>query len=74
MADSIAQRDIYGPSGMHYMSAYATNESNCRQTTGNDDGQTYEDFLHDEHLALQNLMLHPKAFHAEMMGNIMYPN
>jgi hypothetical protein len=67
MADSISQRNFYGPSGMHYMSASAT--AGC-----NDDGQTPENFSHDEHLALQNRMSHPIAFHAEMMGTIMYLN
>ncbi len=59
MADSIAQKDFYGPSGMHYMSAYATAGRNSRQTFGDDDGQTYKYFLHDEHLALQDRMSHP---------------
>ena len=27
---------------------------------------------HDEHLALQDRMSHPIAFHAEMVGDIMY--
>ena len=35
-------------------------------------GQTDEDHEHDEHLALQDRMRHPIAFHAEMMGDIMY--
>jgi hypothetical protein len=37
-------------------------------------GQTGEDCEHDEHLALQERMRHPIAFHAEMMGDIMYLN
>ena len=28
--------------------------------------------MHDIHLALQDRMCHPVAFHAEMMGNIMH--
>ena len=28
--------------------------------------------FHDDHLALQDCMRHPVAFHAEMMGNIMH--
>ncbi len=30
--------------------------------------------MHDEHLALQDRMSHPIAFHAEMIGDIMYLN
>ncbi len=67
MADSISQRNFYGPSGMYYMSASAT--AGC-----NNNGQTPKDFFHDEHLAHQNRMSHPIAFHAEMMGDIMYLN
>ena len=37
-------------------------------------GQTYKDPKYDEHLALQERMRHPIAFHAEMMGDIMYLN
>ena len=46
---------------MHYMAAKAVVT-----------GQTDEDKEHDEHLALQERMRHPIAFHAEMMGDIMY--
>jgi hypothetical protein len=67
MADSIDQRSFFGSSGMHYMSAYAT-------TACNSDGQTYEDLQHDEHLSLQDCMSHPIAFHAKMIGDIMYLN
>ncbi len=37
-------------------------------TTGNTD----EDLFHDVHLQLQERMRNPIAFHAEMMGDIMY--
>jgi hypothetical protein len=53
MADSVAQQSFFGPSGMHYMSASATaGNTYDGQTFGDDDGQTFEDLLHDEHLAL----------------------
>ncbi len=45
---------------MHYMASQAT--------TGNTD----EDLFHDAHLQLQEHMRNPIAFHAEMMGEIMY--
>jgi hypothetical protein len=67
MADSIDQRSFFGSSSMHYMSARAT-------TACNSDGQTDEDLKHKEHLSLQDCMSHPIAFHAEMMGDIMYLN
>ena len=35
-------------------------------------GETDEDLLHDAHLELQERMRNPIAFHAEMMGDIMY--
>jgi hypothetical protein len=35
-------------------------------------GDTNEDLFHDTHLQLQEGMRNPIAFHAEMMGNIMY--
>jgi hypothetical protein len=68
MAESIDQRSFFGSSGMHYMSSCAT------ATTGDDDGQTMEDCQHDAHLSLQDCMSNPIAFHAEMMGDIMYLN
>jgi len=37
-------------------------------------GETDEDFFHDSHLELQERMRNPIAFHAEMMGDIMYLN
>ncbi len=67
MADSIDQRSFFGSSGMHYMSAHTT-------TACDSDGQTNEDLKHTEHLSLQDCMSHPIAFHAEMMGDIMYLN
>jgi hypothetical protein len=63
MTESVNQRSFFGPSGMHYMSQSATVGS-----------QTEDDHLHDEHLALQDRMSNPIAFHAEMMGDIMYLN
>jgi hypothetical protein len=35
-------------------------------------GETVEDLFHDAHLELQELMRNPIAFHAKMMGDIMY--
>jgi hypothetical protein len=67
MVESVSQQSFYGPSGMHYM-------SQCATTAGTDTGNTADDQLHDEHLALQDRMSNPIAFHAEMMGNIMYLN
>ena len=61
MADSVSQQGFYGQSKMHYMAAKAVIT-----------GQTDEDQEHDEHLALQERMRHPIAFHAEMMGDVMY--
>jgi hypothetical protein len=67
MVESVSNQSFFGPTGMHYMSA-------CATTTGTDDGQTTEDHLHDKHLALQDHMSNPIAFHAEMLGNIMFLN
>jgi hypothetical protein len=50
---------------MHYMASSATN---------NVTGQTDEDCKYDVHLALQECMRHPNAFHVEMMGYTMYLN
>jgi hypothetical protein len=52
--------DFYRNKGMHYTASQAT--------TGNTD----EDLFHDAHLQLQEHMRNPIAFHAEMMGDIMY--
>jgi hypothetical protein len=46
--------------GMHHV---------ARQSTI---GETDEDLFHDAHLDLQERMRNPVAFHAEMMGDIMY--
>ncbi len=35
-------------------------------------GETPEDLFHDAHLELQERIRNPIAFHAEMMGDIMY--
>jgi hypothetical protein len=35
-------------------------------------GDTDEDLFHDAHLQLQDQLRKPIAFHAEMMGDIMY--
>jgi hypothetical protein len=59
MAESVSQQDFYGNQGMHYMASQATN------------GDTNEDF-HNTHLQLKERMRNPIAFHAEMMGDIMY--
>jgi hypothetical protein len=37
-------------------------------------GETNEVLFHDSHLELQERMRNPIAFHAEMMGDIMYLN
>jgi hypothetical protein len=60
MVESLSQQDFYGNQGMHYMASQAT--------TGNTD----EDLFHDAHLQLQERKRNPIAFHAEMMGDIMY--
>ncbi len=65
MAELISQQDFYGQSQMHYMASSATDFIT---------GQTNEDHKHNEHLALQECIRHPIAFHAEMMGDIMYLN
>jgi hypothetical protein len=35
-------------------------------------GETDEDLFHDAHLELQERMRNPIAFHAKLMGDIMY--
>ncbi len=62
MAESTSQQDFYGTSGMHYMA----NPS----TTAFD--ETPKDLFHNYHLDLQECMQNLIAFHAEMMGDIMY--
>eukprot|EP00956_Cyclotella_meneghiniana_P030555 scaffold77192_cov37-Cyclotella_meneghiniana.AAC.9 len=61
MAESVSQREFYGKSNMHYMAS--------RASTNNEE-RFAED--HDQHLSLQERMRNPIAFHAEMMGDIMY--
>jgi hypothetical protein len=46
--------------GLHHMAHQSTFE------------ETVEDLFHDAHLELQERMRNPIAFHAEMMGDIMY--
>jgi hypothetical protein len=46
--------------GMHYVAHQSTM------------GETDEDLFHDAHLDLQEQMRNPIAFHAKMMGDIMY--
>ncbi len=60
MEESVSERDFYGNQGMDYMASQATN------------GDMDEDLFHDAHLQLQERMRNPIAFHAEMMGDIMY--
>ena len=65
MQDSISQHDFYGIPGMHYM-------GNRAITTAQQDAEIECFHEHDFHLELQERMRHPIAFHAEMMGDIMY--
>ncbi len=60
MAESVSQQNFYGDQGMHYMASQATN------------GDTDEDLFQGAHLHFQEWMRNPIAFHAEMMGDIMY--
>ncbi len=60
MAESVSQQDFYENQGMHYMASQATT------------GDTDEDLFHDAHLQLQEHLRNPIAFHAGMMGDIMY--
>ena len=62
MQQSIAQKDFYGNKGMHY-AATATESA---------DNLLDYDATHDWQLDLQDRMTDPIAFHAEMMGDIMY--
>ena len=62
MVESVSQWDFFGTTGMHYMA----------QTSTIDFDDTPEDLFHDQHLDLQERMQNPIAFHAEMMGDIMY--
>jgi hypothetical protein len=60
MVESVSQQDFYGNQGMHYMASQANYDN------------TDEDLFHDAHLQLQERMRNPIAFHAKMMGDIMY--
>jgi hypothetical protein len=60
MADSMSQCKFYGNAQMHYMALEAIM------------GETPVDIFYNLHLELQELMRNPVAFHAEMMGDIMY--
>jgi hypothetical protein len=62
MADSVSQQDFYGARNMYYMA----NKSKIVETP--------YDLFHDAHLDFQERMRNPIAFHAEMMGDIMYLN
>jgi hypothetical protein len=62
MTKSTSQWDFFGTSGMHYMANLSTTAFN----------ETHEDLFHDYHLNLQERMLNPITFHAEMIGDIMY--
>ncbi len=62
MAESTSQRDFFGTLGMHYMANLSTTAFD----------ETPEDLFHGYHLDLQEHMQNPIAFHAEMMGDIMY--
>ena len=64
MRDSVAQRDFYGKRNMHYMAAMAETYEYTNEYT--------PDFMHDEHLTLQDNRSHPIAFHAQMMSDTMY--
>jgi len=59
MAESISQQGFYGRGNMHYMSSSSLCEHDYAAA-------------HDSHLELQERMLRPIAFLAEMMGDIMY--
>ncbi len=65
MQDSVSQRLFYGNRGMHYM---------ANKAVLNDPMEAEIQCIkeHEEHLSLQERMRHPIAFHAEMMGDIMY--
>jgi hypothetical protein len=62
MAKSTSQRGFFGNAGMYYMAH--------KSTTSRD--ETPEDLFHKQHLGLQERMQNPIAFHAKMMGDIMY--
>lgn len=60
MADSVSQCNFYGNMHMHYMASQAFMD------------ETLEDMFHIVHLQLQEHMMNPIAFQAEMMGDAMF--
>ena len=60
MVESTQQQLFHGKDGY-----YTANSATSEQTITPDEA-------HDDHLLLQERMRHPIAFHAEMMGDIMY--
>jgi hypothetical protein len=60
MAEPVSKQDFYGNQGMCYMASQATTDD------------TDEDLFHDAYLQLQEHMRNLIAYHAEMMGDIMY--
>ncbi len=60
MVEFVSQQNFYGNQGMQYMAFQAT------------PGDTDEDLFHNAHPQLQERMRNPIAFHAEMIGDIMY--
>ena len=62
MAGSMSRQGFFVNAGMHYMAHQLT--APCDETP--------EDLFHDQYLALQERMRNPVAFHANMMGDIMY--
>ncbi len=65
MQDSVSQWSFYGNWGMHYM-------ENMAVLSDPMEAEIQYIKEHEEHLSLQERMRHPIAFHAEMMGDIMY--
>jgi hypothetical protein len=64
MQDSVSQWPFFGEAGMHYMQAH--------QAITVEEAEFIYARDHDFHLDLQDRMRDPIAFHAEMMGDIMY--
>ena len=62
MAEPTSQQGFFGNAGMHYMAHRST--ASCDKTP--------EDLFRYQHLELQERMQNPIAFHAKMMGDIMY--
>ena len=65
LQDSVSQHSFYGNKEMHFM---------ANKSIINDPMEVEGRFIryHEEHLSLQEKMHHPIAFHAEMVGDIMY--